>query len=421
MKIRIRPRIITAFLILSICSNYYYLVDMNSEFWKTSIEYSQLATGLALLWGLYCFFSINNKVVKYKYFYYMLGFIAIICLSSFQSYIQYNQKLISGILAQSFILVWVMLYFPIVKNVYYNKITLDDLKKLIKLVGTIQLIVFISQYFLTGIYDFVYVHISFRYGQIRYYFNPIMLDLLLLFELDNLLQKDNNVRFIKKVSSFCYIAAIMFEVMIVQKHRLTTLGLGICVALGVFLSKGITFRKIVYIFIVALLIVFFMNTTMAGDIINELVNGKQYGGAESSLAIRSEGRMLYLRTFISHPILGGGYPQYQNSAALEASGYSSGLLFSDNGFFGLLYVYGGVGIILIIALWIKMIRNGWKIFKANGQLVYLLFPLFLLITGINEANWYWMNGIMVFVLFLIIQEHEFLKIYNNFVRKKIYD
>lgn len=406
MRLRIRPRLIALFIVISLSAEYYYLVDMEAKIGGI-IQYSHFALGICVMWGAVISAQMLDK--KYPVFQYMAfpaAFVALTVLGAIQANRLYNQGLAIGWFGQYRQIIWAILYYPISEYVFYGKITCDDLRKVLKLVGTIQLIIFISQYFLTDQMVFVHVHEAHRYGEIRYYFSPTLIDLLLFFELDRFLNEHGPRTTWSRISSVCYIIAILFEVMVVQKYRLTTVGLLCCSALGVLIYKGTTMQKLRYFLLAGIGVIILLNTTIVQDIIGEVLFKKTYNGGVSSLRIREIGRAFYIDTFLKHPLLGGGFPQLEFSGAAEASGYTANLYVGDNGIFGFLFMYGGLGILWVVFLWIKMLRNGWKIYKKSGQLTYFLYPLFFVVTCVNEVHWYYMDGFMFLMFFLVLQQNE---------------
>ena len=238
------------------------------------------------------------------------------------------------------------------------------------------------------------VHTAKRYGDIRYYFDPILLDLFLIRNLNNFVNDK------KKASSIFFIILILFEVMVVQKYRLTSVALILTTVIGLFVGKTNVIKKMGYIFLAAIFSVFMLNTRLVQDLISEVtVTNKTY-----TYSIRETGRKLYLNTVHHHPILGGGYPK--TTRALIAAGAYNNIIFSDNGVFGFMYIYGGVGLIWYITLWISMLLKGFKIYKKKKNIIYLLFPMFFLMTCINELHWYWHHGFIIFILFLTLFERE---------------
>lgn len=403
MNIKIKQRIVALFIVVSMCARYYYLVDLEGSF--LGFSSSQIAAVfIALVWGLVIWLRLVKKPdIRFPYAELMLFSPFLAFQSAFQAYRLYGQDIFSGFFAQYFIIAWALLYYPFSKYVHYGKITVEDIKKLIKVVGTIQLIIFIGQYILLDVVRFTYVHEGTRYGEAKFFYSPVLLDLLLFLELDNFTENGKKMSIGRKMFSLGYMAAILFEVMVVIKFRLTTAGLLLCLGVGVLLGRSSIKKKTLYIFLGILGGLLLLNTTMVQDILNEILRGKTYNGEESTLTNRAFGRALCLDTFFKHPILGGGH--LNNRAPDKMTGRDFYL--GDLGIFGFLYMYGGVGILWVLLLWTKMLKYGWTIFRKKGQFAYMLYPMFFLITGINEIHWYENWGFMVLVLFLVIQQSEY--------------
>ena len=403
MNIAFKPRTIIMVIIVSMCANYYYLIDRETE-----KIFSYLAFGVTLLWGLIIWMELSKLPnIKFSYTVLFLAFPGIALLSAVQANRLYGQSIYMGLSALHFQILWSVLYYILSKYVYYGKITVEDIKKIIKIVGTIQLAIFIGQYFLADVIQVTFVKSAMRYGEHRYYYSCVLLDLLLFMEFDNFTKKANSTHLTAKLSSVVYMAAILFEVMVVQKYRLTSIGLIICIGIGTLILKASFKKKSMYLLLAMLVGLFLLNTQLVQDVLSEILRGQTYNGGISTMDIREIERVYYLDIILKHPILGGGCPNMNFAAARIFSGRDSSFYLSDVGLFGLLFVLGGIGMIWIIALWAKMLRYGWKIYKKKGTLTYLLYPLFFIITGINEAHWFWDDGVMVLVIFLVIQQNEF--------------
>lgn len=396
MKVKVNIKLLVLFIVISGGLSFYHLI--NPDFKLASVNIEDIVLVFSAMWGLYTWINLLHRPnPKFAYWPWMIGILFLIIASSWQSLNLFNQSFWLGFRAQRNIFVWALLYFPLSKSMCYDKFTLENVKNMIRLIGIIELVLFISQYFLTGKISFLYANMGTRYESVRYYFQPVLLDLLLFVELDNLLKiKGKN-----KIASIIIIVTIIFEVMVVQKFRLTSLSLILCCAFGVLIVKRGIKIKFVYFLLAFIALGVILNTTMFQDLINTFMFKET-----STLGIREAGRELYIQNLTYHPIFGGGYPHEQSYAACQAAGFFKNIFLVDNGVFGLTYIYGGVGIVWIITLWFRQLKNGYNLYKKNGMLLYLLFPLFFVITGINEVHWFWQNGFMIFVLFIVMQEKE---------------
>ena len=348
MKIKIKHRLIALFIVVSMCARYYYLIDVEGSF--LGFSFPHIAVFTALVWGLAIWLRLIKKPdIRFPYSVQMLIFPFLAFLSAFHAFRLYGRNIFSGFFTQYFTIAWALLYYPISKYVHYGKITVEDIKKLIKVVGAIQLIIFIGQYILTDVARFTYVHEGTRYGEVKFYFSPVLLDLLLFLEFDNFTENGGKMNIWGKLSSLGYMFAILFEVMVVIKYRLTTAGLLLCLGLGVILWKSSIKKKTLYVVLAIIGGLFLLNTTMVQDILNEVLRGQTYTGGRSTLTARELGRAFCVDIFFKHPILGGG----SIGLTVSAEGIAQDIYLGDYGFAGFLFIYGGLGILWAISLWAK--------------------------------------------------------------------
>ncbi len=404
MKIKTDKVIIMFFFILISSQSYFYLIDDKLEILK--IQPSDLALIFALFWAAFILGSYQKLNLKRMQFAgYMVFFAALIFLSSLQSQLLFGQSIKYGLIQQRRLLIWIFVYFAIELALIKGKFNYEQLVSMIRIIGRIELAIYISQYFLYDYIHFLYVSVSSRYNDVRFYFTPTLLDFLFMIEMDFLLNKYNSKR--EKIKSGITIVLILFEVMIVQKFRLTTMALICCFVLCVLIKRFSKAIKFIYVMIAVLGICILLNTTMFRDIIEQFSLGfTDYG----HFGIRADARKLYLEMLAKHPFLGGGYPYIEN--ALEASGYYKRMYLVDNGVFGFIYIYGGVGIIWIAALWTKLIKMSRKVFENKNITYFLLFYLFFIVTCINELHWYYDSGIGVFILSLCILDAKYNELYK---------
>ena len=404
MKIKTDKVIIMFFFILISSQSYFYLIDDKLEILK--IQPSDLALIFALFWAAFILGSYQKLNLKRMQFAgYMVFFAALIFLSSLQSQLLFGQSIKYGLIQQRRLLIWIFVYFAIELALIKGKFNYEQLVSMIRIIGRIELAIYISQYFLYDYIHFLYVSVSSRYNDVRFYFTPTLLDFLFMIEMDFFLNKYNSKR--EKIKSGITIVLILFEVMIVQKFRLTTMALICCFVLCVLIKRFSKAIKFIYVMIAVLGICILLNTTMFRDIIEQFSLGfTDYG----HFGIRADARKLYLEMLAKHPFLGGGYPYIED--ALEASGYYKRMYLVDNGVFGFIYIYGGVGIIWIAALWTKLIKMSRKVFENKNITYFLLFYLFFIVTCINELHWYYDSGIGVFILSLCILDAKYNELYK---------
>lgn len=393
---------------------YCYLIDSEEDINLLLVNISPRAYALlfALAWGGLNFVKLlKYPEPEYKYGKWMIAMLALIVLSAIQSFFLHEQSILLGIYEQRIVLAWTLLYFPIRKCLYYGKLKYQKIIKIFVVLCVIQLTIFISQYFLRDSIAFTYVGEGMRNGRIRYYYSPVLLDLMYLFSLDYFARAKGIRRFLGAGLA----GAVLFEVMVVQQFRLSSMGLILTLGLFVLLLRGKVYYKMVYFVIGAFALGVLFTTPLVQNVLNTVLHNDY----DSGMQIRFVGKGLYMETLARHPVLGGGFPSIKCAASYYASGWSRRIYLSDNGVFAFAYLYGGLGIIWVVSLWAKLLRSGTIIRKKTSELTFLLYPMFFIITCINELHWYWEYGPVIFVIFLCLAEEK-RRMADSYVWRKVW-
>lgn len=403
-SLKIKTIELQLFIILAMGMSYLYLIDDSISI--AGISFEDIALILSFIWGIWWLFKLRFKPKShYTYRLWVIGLFVLIVLSSIQSMRLNGQSVALGLRPQRRLMFWGFLYFPLTRVVECGKLGKEGIISIVKGLGLLSLVLFIGQYFLYGRIDFLHVNnvVQLTRG-LRYYFMPTLLDLLFMIELDEFVKQKGS----RKIPPAVIIGMILFEVAVVQKFRMTSLGLLICLAVFIFIEKSNSRNKIPYIFIGLIAIVFLINTDFFQNILNAV-----FSGNDATLSTRERGRLLYFSVLQQHPILGGGYPHGSNMNAVSMAGSNVGIYLVDNGLVGFLYIYGLVGAVWFVSLWIKLLKDGWRALNARQGAMHFLFPLYFIVTGLTEAHWYWEFGFLVFIVYLCIEESEKKEIKEN--------
>lgn len=378
---------------------YFYLID-RIEVKLSGIEAKDIALGLAVLWGVFYWIRmIKLPNPKFRFRFWMLLFLAMVLLSSLQSYWLYGQSIFRGIAPQRWVFIWALVYFPLRKCIYHNKIELKDIMRILVVFGVIQLVLFTLQFFLGDGVLLLHVGRGIRNGRTRYYYNPIFLDFLLLLSLDGIVKGDR----LRKILYGFLAGWVLFEVMMVQQFRATTCGLIVCLGLFMIIMIQQAKHKLVYCIIGCIALIFLISTPVVQSAVKQVVTNS----FDAGMRIRSVGRQVYMQALKRHPVLGGGYPSTYHEQAMQAvTGGNPAVYLVDNGVFALVYLYGGIGLVWIVTLWGKLIQNGNQIRKRSSEAAYFLFPLFCMVVLTNEIHWYWDYGFVFFAIFLCTEEKK---------------
>lgn len=339
---------------------------------------------------------------------YLLLFALLICFGILNSYYRFNEDIFFNFRRVLVIIASILLYFVGADSISKGKITSVELRKIIIAIGVLALMLFVLQYVLYDQIQFLDVHTGIRKGstRIRFYYNCILLILPLFLCFDIFLKKRNLYRYI------CIIFAIgvMFEVYIIQNYRMSTISVVITIACGYFLYSRSYKKLIVFIAIVIGSLIFVYTSNELREIWQSFVNGTD------TFAVRAQALTYYSEKLKDSLLFGYGtvFPAEILSTAALAAGYGQWIQLGDNGILGFAYCYGILGILWFICFWIVLYKKGIYLFKSSKtRIMYgLLFPLYMTIVLRSEILWYWNNGFVVFVLYLLLLESDIYNLKN---------
>ena len=385
------------FIILVVgCENCFYLVDTNSVNVKGTFNYTDIFMSLGILWGL-CIMLKYKKCSspKYRFKYFVIFVVVMAIISSFRSEVLYGQPFYLGLRPQRFWIVWSLLYFPLSKLMHLKVITYNNLEKMFYALGTIELVIYYLQYILADQIVFLHVSQGLRYGDPRFYYEVVLLNILLFICLCNLFNKKAHLK------NTLYVIAILLFNMMVSKMRLTSLALVLSICFGIIIWRKARGLKFVYILLAIVVGVFISNLPIIKDTVSALMGG------DKNLNIRDVGRQLYFSQLSLSPLLGRGYINELNYAAKSTAGFNQNIYLVDNGIFAFAYMYGLIGIGWFLLLWQKLYTMALRVLIKANIYVFLLFMLYITIVLQNELQWYWGNRSILFIIFICMLEARY--------------
>ncbi len=386
MELKIRRSYTLLAFAIFISENCFYLFEDDI--------YKDIGLVIVLAWSLWTMIKFKNKKnPPFRFGMCILFTLVLMLTSSLQSRLLYNQSILLGIRPQRYWITWAMTYFPIRKLMYLDYITFDDLKGLLYKIGILELILYTGQYLLAENIVFLHVHSYSTYSTSRFYFSNILLCLVLFMRLNDIFNKQN-----VKQNMF-FITWIILDIIQIGKMRMTFIAVSTAILFGIIMWRRGGNYKILSVFVIAIGVVLVSGSEVVQSILPAL-NGT---GRSDTLEIREIGRNFYLDVIKNHPILGGGYINTQWRPAYIASRQSEGITWVDNGIFGFMYFYGGIGLAWVIALFGKTLSLGCWVKNNMNEYVYLLTPVYWLVAMVSEAHWYFIS-FMVFVLLICLME-----------------
>lgn len=386
MELKIRKSYTLIAFAIFISENCFYLFEDDI--------YKDIGLVIVLAWSLWTMIKFKNKKnPPFRFGMCILFTLVLMLTSSLQSRLLYNQSILLGIRPQRYWITWAMTYFPIRKLMYLDYITFDDLKGLLYKIGILELILYTGQYLLAENIVFLHVHSYSTYSTSRFYFSNILLCLVLFMRLNDIFNKQN-----VKHNMF-FVVWIILDIIQIGKMRMTFIAVSTAILFGIIMWRRGGNYKILSVFVIAIGVVLVSGSEVVQSILPAL-NGT---GRSDTLEIREIGRNFYLDVIKNHPILGGGYINTQWRPAYIASRQSEGITWVDNGIFGFMYFYGGIGLAWVIALFGKTLSLGCWVKNNMNEYVYLLTPVYWLVAMVSEAHWYFIS-FMVFVLLICLME-----------------
>ncbi len=400
---------------LFLTKNCLYLLDTSLINIAGVINYNDLWLVLYLAYVGFIFLRYRNINTGKPLFMTEVIAIAVLCfLSSWQANKLFGQSLVLGIRPQRFFLVIMLGYFAIRKLFAGELLNIETLKNTIINFALLEAILSIIQQFVYNYVVFMHCMVNQRYGSVRLYLSNSVITLAMFFALEKIINKKNFNK-----SLIMLIAGMMYTFLVI-KGRLTTIATISALLGGFVFMKGISLRKFIYAVGVIALIVGFLNTQMFRNLSDVIVveNGEISG---DTLDIRNEGREHYFQRLEKNPYLGGGYPNELYKPAAAAAGFYDEIYLNDNGIFGLMYIYGYVGLVVFVLLFIRLAYVAWIIYKEKNVYFMIMYLILLLIQAVNITAWYWQyDGIFVLLIVMCMAEALYMKTENaNSVRRKV--
>lgn len=387
---------ILLFITLLAMENFAELIPTTTYLIPGLLKFSDIGVIMAFGWTLWVYLNYRRKKkVKYKYGMHVVVFFMLIIISSFMANEFFAQPVSYGIRSLRYQMVSFLLYFPITRSLQTGSLKQKDLVHIIFIIGTFELMVYTSQYFLADKVQFTYININLndtRYNSLRLRF-PYLLPLIMsMFCINDILNSKKHL-----LRNIIYIIWSAFLIMFICKHRAPSILL-IATWGAAFLlwKKKIVDKSLIGIMVIAIAIGILSNVPIVQDSIFGLKNIS----SEQNLTIRKAGQAYYIAKLQKSPWFGFGAPNENCAEATFASGYSLNYLLADNGIFGFYYCFGAAGIIWIVSLWLKSYRYAFTLFqnKKYQYLLYFIFETGNLYMGMHWFYYYTLPFIIILTL-----------------------
>ncbi|MCR4944020.1 MAG: hypothetical protein K5986_06115 [Clostridium sp.] len=411
MKITIRVydskiAILVLFVLLS--ENGMYLIDISKFNIAGALNYNDLWAYTLALYEIYYIAKMKMKG-KYTFLFEMLGIVASCIIASFQGAYNMGQSVGMGIRPQRFFIIGMMLYFLVRKELANRKMTAFNLLDMLITMGIFEGFLCTMQYFLSGKIEFLHASSNMRYGSIRLYF-------------------DSGLMMFTAIAGWCaylrkggkrYLVAVGFGLIyefLISKGRLENLCVLCALFVAFFLLRKNAFKKSMVTISLVIAVVFLMNTSYSKVLINAVKSsmGSQVeddsGDSEDTMSIRKEGREHYANQSsksLSNTILGCGYPNTLSERSCEYARTDTYALV-DNGIYAYKFIYGWVGVGVVVLVALRAIFESLVIYVKKGGLFPISYIVFLVPIAYNIIFWWWKpDSTLLLSIYLAIVDHYY--------------
>lgn len=402
VKLKIRKTTILYFILFIMADHCLWFVNSNIQ--NKINEFCWMVI-VVLFFAIFINSNFNQLFNKKKYQFgriIIFSFVMVV-YSSFQSYMLHGQSLKQGILPQRFMIGGFLLYFVLMRYMNNKKYGMESIEKIFLAIGYLELVFYIIQYLLINKLLFLQITYTNRLGGIRMNLGAIGIPYVIFYSLNRLFEN--------KEKSWKWIVSLIagfFYVIVITKTRIVLIAYIIAIIGGFLIWKKGGRKKFIIFFILIAFIIYLTQT----DLFAYLTEGIK--GADLSAQTRQLGREYYLAKIIKHPILGCGYINTNNAAAVTYAGVysiSTGIIaWVDLGIYGLTFFFGLVGFIWFIFLYGKMAIKSYKI-GIKGKQTYWMYILYLIAISPNSTGFLWyISNTIELVIWICLLEKE----YKNF-------
>lgn len=379
MKVKVNIPMAVLFIILVLADNMFWLVSSAQA--RIGQDFAALLIIMFILLIVFIRLRKNKhfSLEKKNEMAFLMVFPLIIAFySSVVGYFHYGQSFIRDFLAQRYMFAGFLTYFLAVKIIDRDEYYLERLIKLLVLLGAIEVIAYLPQYFLVDKFIYLSCNIVRRLGTPRLYTSSCAIPILIFYCIDALMHKKGN--------GFRYWLGViggLYYSIFVSKTRLAMVAYVIAIFVGYLLWKHGGVKKILMSIPLVIGSMYLLNS----ELFQFLIGGLH--AEDSSAQTRVIGRQLYISKWLENLktfMFGNGYINSDN--ARRFSGVFDGIFPVDLGVYAIGYLFGIIGIAWLIILFYKLLKKAWHL-AQKGNMFSLMYLIYLLILLPNGTAFIW--------------------------------
>lgn len=386
----------------------FYLI--NAKTFKIGpFNYAMIWFALFVLFCVYEFasYGMMRKLDKSYFLSDVLGLFGITLISAVQCNIITGQPVGMGLMPQRNYVCIVLSYVVIRKLIVDNKIDVKQFFRGLIWLGVIALGIYVLQMVLFDRIQFVHSSIGKRTH--RLYVDSVFCVLIGMIGFDSFLKK-NQLRYLLFV-----VGTLIYE-FFVSKGRLEVVAFIVSGVIVVLLMQKLSLKKMGLLTIICIALIAFLSSSYA-ERFYEAIRIFNSTDDVNTMAIRHLARERFselLNTNFLTQVFGCGYPNIDYAPAASMIGYSERMGLVDNGVFAFHYVYGLIGLIVLIKWFVKLYACAWKIYTKTKKSIYLMFMIFSTIISYNITFWWHKPAWTLWMVIMMgLMEYEIGRINNG--------
>ena len=400
--------IILAFLVLM--DKCFYLIDTDAIHVTGSFAYSDIWLvffALFFFWQFVKYIRIRDAI-KYKEKYLIVALCLLVFISAYQQMKLTGQNLNLGVRPQRNYLLILFSYFPIRKLFALKKIDPEEVIQGLMKLGTFAAAVYILQKLMYPNVQFIYAAMNYRNGTLRMYIDTSIVQLAGMAAMYYFCKNF-------KLKYLVFYIINFIDIFWVGQGRLEIISFISASAIGVVLAKRLNTKRLLIVVAGIVAVFVFLNTPFADSFWDAVLSaGTARTDQGNTMAIRYIGRELYFKQLgetISALLFGCGYPNSLYAPAANKAGFNININLNDNGIFGFTYIYGLVGLAVLITLFIRLFIKSVYVFKKTNNNFYIMYLSMLLLLAYNIIMWYWYAcGTFILIIMICLLEEEVKRI-----------
>ena len=365
-----------------------------------SIRLRDVAFIAALAWTLFVEIIYKGWKIRTTFSGLIRSFLCIIIFNCFVSNYIFGQPVTLGFQAQRDVFAGLSMFLALNTLVYRGRITKNELLRVLFWFGIIQLVLNTFHWVLytagrVSLFDGANVFTS-RYGGARIIFSQDdTIAFVMAIAMNEIMNKGKHA-----IRNYSLLVWGFAYYMIMEKHRAETVAVFLALAFTLMLWRKASLKKIAFSILLVIVSVFaYDRIPILQDVVQTIF--KDNSTSANTMIIRQAARLYYFQRFLESPLFGWGYPHANWTSAFSGQGTAFGYVFSDNGVFSFLYIYGALGLIWLLVFMFIYYKQANEMLKRNCY-TFTMWGAFQAIMLITGMFWIIKNNQLSFVTALVL-------------------